>query len=210
MRTQDLISALAADTLPQPPVIRQMGRALLPAVALSVVAFILFWGVRPDIWATLGSLPVLKTLGPLALVALSVAYALALSHPGVAHQSRGVALGAMIALFGLVFLVVFAQQGLTGLVDALSTPSLLVCLLSVPVLATPLLAAMLWGLSSGASMRPRVTGAVAGLAAGAAAAAIYSFYCDKDMVLFVLPAYSVAIGSVVLAGVLLGPRALKW
>lgn len=210
MRTQDLISALAADTLPQPPVIRQIGRALVPAVGVSVVAFILFWGVRPDIVATLGSLAVLKTLGPLVLVLLSLAYALALSHPGVADERRKMALGGAVLLCALVFMVVFAQQGLAGLVDALSTPYLLVCLLSVPVLAAPLLAAMLWGLSSGASMRPRVTGAVAGLAAGGAGAAIYSFYCDKDMVLFVLPAYSVAIGSVVLAGALLGPRALKW
>lgn len=210
MRTQDLISALAADTLPQPPVIRQIGRALVPAVAVSVIAFVLFWGVRPDIVATLGSLAVLKTLGPLVLVILSLAYALALSHPGVADERRKIALGGAILLCALLFMVVFAQQGLAGLVDALSTPSLLICLLSVPVLAAPLLAAMLWGLSSGASMRPRVTGAAAGLAAGGAAAAIYSFYCDKDMVLFVLPAYSVAIGIVVLAGVLLGPRALKW
>ncbi|SUZ32809.1 hypothetical protein ROE7235_02571 [Roseibaca ekhonensis] len=210
MRTQDLISALAADTLPQPPVIRQISRALVPAVAVSVVAFILFWGARPDIVATLGSMAVLKTLGPLALVALSVAYALALSHPGVADERRKIALGGALLLCALLFVVVFAQQGLAGLAGALSTPSLLVCLLSVPVLAAPLLAAMLWGLSSGASMRPRVTGAAAGLAAGGAAAALYSFYCDKDMVLFVLPAYSVAIGSVVLAGALLGPRALKW
>lgn len=210
MRTQDLISALAADTLPQPPVIRQIGRALVPAVAVSVVAFILFWGARPDIVATLGSFAVLKTLGPLVLVLLSLAYALALSHPGVADERRKIALGGAILLCALLFMVDFTQQGLAGLVDALSTPSLLVCLLSVPVLAAPLLAAMLWGLSSGASMRPRVTGAAAGLAAGAAAAAIYSFYCDKDMVLFVLPAYSFAIGSVVLAGVLLGPRALEW
>jgi len=35
-------------------------------------------------------------------------------------------------------------------------------------------------------------------------------FCDKDMVLFVLPAYSTAVAIVMLAGAALGQRLLKW
>lgn len=210
MKTDELIAILAADTLPQPPVARRLGRAMAGAGAVSIAAFALFWGLRADIGAALGSLAVLKTLMPLVVMALSLALALALAHPGRAHQRRALALGAVAAVAVLVFLASFARDGVTGLLGALSTPSLMTCLLSIPALALPLLGAGLWALSAGASLRPRWTGAAAGLAAGSIAAAIYSLYCDKDMVLFVLPAYSVAIGVVVLAGAAFGPRALRW
>lgn len=210
MKTEALIAALAADTLPQQPVMRQLGQAMALAVAVSGAAFTLFWGARPDIWAALGSLAVLKTFVPIALMLVSVALALALAHPGTRIARRGIALGVLIALAALGFLAAFARDGMAGLVSAVSTPSLITCLLSIPVLAAPVLAAMFWGLSSGAALRPRLTGTVAGLAAGGLAAAIYSVFCDKDMALFVLPAYSAAIGGVALAGALLGPRLLKW
>ncbi|MCC5955048.1 MAG: DUF1109 domain-containing protein [Natronohydrobacter sp.] len=210
MKTEDLISALAADTMPRAPVGQQLGSALLVAIGVSLAAFAVFWGPRPDIWAALGSFAVLKTLVPLAFVLLALAFALAMVHPGFPHKRRGTALGALIALAALTFMIALAREGQVGLVSALSTPSLVTCLLSIPALAMPLLAAAIWGLSSGASTRPRLTGATAGLVAGGVAAAIYSLYCDKDMMLFVLPAYATAIGTVMLAGALLGPRILKW
>lgn len=210
MRTDDLIAALAADTQPQAPVLRQMALPLLGAFGLSALSFAMFWGLRPDLWAVLASMAVLKTLVPLVVVALASAFALALAHPGRTAKGRAMALGAVIALAALVLMAAIMREGLVGLISALSTPQLLTCLLSIPVLATPLLGAALWGLSSGASLRPWLAGAMAGLATGALAAAIYSVYCDKDMVLFVLPAYGLAVGSVTLAGGLLGARVLKW
>ena len=210
MRTDDLIAALAADTKPQAPIVRQMALPLSGAIGLSITCFALFWGPRPDIWAALGSMAMLKTLIPLILVALAAAFALTLVHPGRRAKGQAAALSTVIALAALSFLAAIAREGPAGLVSALSTPQLLTCLLSVPVLATPLLGVALWGLSSGASLRPWLTGAMAGLATGALAAALYSVYCDKDMMLFVLPAYGVAIGSVTLAGGLLGARLLKW
>lgn len=210
MRTDDLIAALAADTKPQAPVAIQLALPLMGAVSLSVLSFVLFWGPRPDLWTALGSIAVLKTLVPLVLVALAAAFALALAHPGRATKARAAVLGTVIALAALAFLLALGREGLAGLQGALSTPSLMTCLLSIPALSTPLLGVALWGLSSGASLRPWLTGAMAGFAAGSLAAAIYSLYCDKDMALFVLPAYGMAIGSVTLAGSLIGVRVLKW
>lgn len=210
MKTEELIAALAADTIPQKPVEQQLGRALLAAVGVSLAALFVFWGARPDIWAALGSFAVLKTLTPFALAVMAAVFALALAHPGVAPHRQGAALAGLITLALLAFVAAFVAGGTHALVSALSTPLLVTCLVSIPMLAAPLLAATLWGLSSGATTRPRLTGAVAGLVAGGAAAAIYSIYCDKDMALFVLPAYATAIASVTLAGALLGPRVLKW
>lgn len=210
MKTQDLISALAVDTLPQPKISSQLSRAVPLALAVSLCAFALLWGPRPDIAAAMSSYAVLKTLVPVVLAVVAMALAVASTRPVTSQKIPGVLLGAVIALSFAVFSVFWAREGQTALVHALSISDLWVCLLSIPVLAAPLLGGVLWALSSGATTSPGLTGALAGLVAGSAAASVYSLYCDKDMVLFVLPAYSSAIAVVVLAGVALGPRLLRW
>ena len=45
MKTDDLLSVLAADTVPQPTVGQRMTRALPVAFVLSVAAFLLFWAL---------------------------------------------------------------------------------------------------------------------------------------------------------------------
>jgi hypothetical protein len=210
MRTEDLISALAADTIPQPGVGTYLVRGLPMALVVSGVLLAVFWGPRPDLGATLASLAVLKTLVPLGLVGLGLVCAIALVHPGMTQKWGAMALGAAGAALVALFVFAMVRDGWGGLVAALSTPSLAVCLLSIPVLSGPFMVAAFWGLSSGAPLRPGLTGAAAGLVAGGLAAAVYSMYCDKDMVLFVIPAYATAIGFVVLCGALLGPRYLKW
>ncbi|MFN4156591.1 MAG: NrsF family protein [Paracoccaceae bacterium] len=210
MKTDELIMALAADTLPQKTVLQRLARAMPIAMAVSVTAFALFWGARSDIRAALGSAAALKTVLPLALALLSGAFAVALAHPGARYEFRGAALGLLVALVIVAFLTTLAGAGPGGLIAALSTPLLMTCLLSIPLLALPVLAAAFWGLSSGAALHPRLTGAAGGLMAGGLAASVYSIYCDNDRMLFVLPAYSAAIMSISLLGAILGPRLLKW
>lgn len=210
MKTDALIAALAADTHPQRPIRRQMAAPLALGAALALGAFALFWGPRPDLAAALGSLAALKTAAPLALGALALALALALAHPAAGQRRAGAALGGALALLLAALVWTLAQAGLAGMVAALAVPDLLVCLGSVPLLALPLMAGLLRGLSAGASVHPRRSGAAAGLAAGALAAAIYSLFCTKDMALFVLPAYGTAIALVTLLGASIGPRALRW
>jgi len=210
MKTDDLISVLAADTLPNPSVLARLGRAMPVAALVSVLGLVGIWGIRPDIAAALGSAAVLKSVVPLGLALLAAALAVALAHPGMRAGFRAALHGVFAVALVAVFSVALARQGLSGLTDALAVPSLAVCLLSVPVLALPFLAASLWALSAGATLRPRLTGTVAGLVAGGAGAAIYAFYCTQDGALFVLPAYSAAILFVAMLGALLGPRILRW
>jgi len=210
MKTEDLISVLAADTLPQKSVAQQLGRSLTVAMGVSVASFVMFWGPRPDIWAALGSAAALKTLLPLVLVLLAGAFAVALSHPGARLDFRAASLGLLVMMVIAGFFTALAREGGAELIAALATPSLVSCLVSIPILAMPALIAVFWALSSGAALRPRLTGAAGGLMAGGLAAAVYSIYCDRDAALFVLPAYSAAIAFITLIGALVGPRVLKW
>lgn len=210
MKTDDFIAALAADTLPRPRIAAQLARALSVALGVSALAFAYLWGMRPDIGAALASLAVFKTLTPLVLLALGLVLALALAHPGQRSDAKAAMLAAVVLGLVVTLAVTVFQQGTPALANALATPTLFVCLTSIPALSVPILGAVLWALSYGAVLQPRYAGAVAGLTSGAAAAAIYSLYCDKDMVLFVVPAYGTAILAVTLVGTLIAPRVLRW
>jgi hypothetical protein len=212
MKTDDLLTALAADTAPRLSSGDRMRRALPVGFGLSVAALLLLWGVRPDLLAALSSLAVVKTMAPLVIAALAAALALHLSRPetgGGIGRWRGVVLTG-VAIIALVFGSAIAVNGVSGFVATLWVPSLAVCFLSIPVLSLPLLAAALWGLSAGAPLNSSKTGLVAGVAAGGLATAIYTFYCDQDSVLFYIPAYSAAIGLVALMGAVAGARVLRW
>jgi hypothetical protein len=210
MKTEDLIAAMAADTLPQQTVGQRLARALPVALAVSVAGFAVFWGPRPDLGAALASAAVLKPLVPLGLVIVAGVLCVALAHPGQSARTQAAALGLFAAALAAAFVVAFSDGGVSGLVNALDTTSLVTCLLSIPALALPLMGAVFWALSAGAALRPRLAGAAAGLVAGGLSAALYSFYCDQDAALFVLPAYSTAVLILALIGAVLGPRLLKW
>jgi hypothetical protein len=65
-------------------------------------------------------------------------------------------------------------------------------------------------LRSGASTRPALTGAVGGLLAGAAAAAVYSLHCTEDSPLFYAFWYLLAVVVVAAIGAAAGSRVLRW
>ena len=73
------------------------------------------------------------------------------------------------------------------------------CLFFIGVMALPLLAGTLWALRRGASTRPGLSGALAGLLSGGAAAVVYSMHCTEDSPLFYAVWYVLAILGVDLA-----------
>jgi hypothetical protein len=210
MKTQDLIDALAADTMPDPPLEPRLIKGLTVAIGCTALLFSLGWGIRSGLLQVLMSPVLLKTLVPAVMLPLALWLALRLAQPGQSGRLPLLGLGGLVGL-GLAALgVLLVQQGLAAMIQALATPSVLVCLASIPVLALPLLGAMLWALSHGAALRPHLTGAAAGLVAGTGSAAIYSLYCDQDVALFALPAYGIAIAIVILAGAAIGGKTLRW
>jgi hypothetical protein len=210
MKTDDLIAALAADTLPRQTAGQRLLRALPAAFAVSLAGFLVFRGLRPDLGQALVSAAVLKTVVPLILAAAAGALALGLAQPDARPVGRAAALGALMAVLVAAFVAALADQASMGLAASLAKPSLWTCLTTVPALALPLLGGALWALSAGAPLHPGRAGAAAGLAAGGLAAALYSLYCDVDLALFVLPTYGAAVLFVTLAGALAGSRILRW
>ena len=210
MRTEDLIATLSADTLPRPGVGGRLARALGPAVAVSGAALVTLWTVRPDLAAALASPALVKTLAPaaLALLALWLARGLALPVPGPRLPLVLVLAAGALALAAVLWGV--ATGGMGALTMHAEKPTLLTCIVSIPILSALPMAAVLWALRQGAPASPRAAGAAAGLVAGALGAMVYSLHCPEDAILFFIPAYGTMILVMSATGAALGTRLLRW
>ena len=80
----------------------------------------------------------------------------------------------------------------------------------IPMMAAPILAALIATLRLGAPTRPALTGALAGAAAAGLAALLYASHCTDDSPLFVATWYPLATLVCAGAGALLGRRFLAW
>lgn len=211
MKTDKLIDALVADSMPSGKALRwALVAALLAGGLVSLVLFFATLGVRADIEPALGTWRFELKVG-LVLLALALAFSLCLglSRPmAPAHSSR--------RLLPLAALAVVAVM-----VELLAVPSAwwasrmvgsnaLICMIAIPVLAIVPLAAVLIVLRAGAPAAPALAGAAAGLLAAATAAALYAFHCFDDSPLFVVTWYTLAAIPVVLVGALAGRRLLRW
>jgi hypothetical protein len=84
------------------------------------------------------------------------------------------------------------------------------CLWCIPLLAVPLLIAILWAFRFFAPTRLRLAGFSAGLLAGATAAVMYTLHCEETAAAFVATWYSAGMLLPALLGWLIGPRVLRW
>ncbi len=210
MKTEDLIATLSADTLPRPGVGGRLRRALGPAVAVSAAALVTLWNVRPDLAAALASPALVKTLAPAALALMALWLARGLASPVAGRRAPLV----LVLAAGAVALAAVLWGVVTGGMGALTMhaekPTLLTCILSIPVLSALPMAAMFWALRQGAPASPRAAGAAGGLVAGALGAMVYSLHCPEDAILFFIPAYGTMILVMSATGAALGARLLRW
>jgi hypothetical protein len=86
----------------------------------------------------------------------------------------------------------------------------LACFVCVWLLSMPILLAALFALRHGAPSQPRRAGAMAGLFAGAVAAALYTLHCPEDSLLFVAAWHVPAIALVAVVGAAIAGRMLRW
>ncbi|WP_029029647.1 NrsF family protein [Salinarimonas rosea] len=211
MRTDDLIDTLAADLAPRRPVVSALGTAGAVGLAATVALFLVGWGLRPDIVAMTDSprflaKPLLGAM--LAIGALGLCVRLA--HPGAPVRGWVVVLAAApVAALSFVALELAALPA-EAWAPALLGDNSLLCLVSIPALALPMLLALLSGMRRGAPVRPALAGAVAGLAAAGVAAALYALCCTDDSPLFVATWYTLAAGIVSAVGAIAGRRYLRW
>jgi hypothetical protein len=176
------------------------------SLAIAVVMVFLLFDVRAELMATVRSAPFHhKVASTLALACGSFLLVRDAARPGGAGRT-------LVALLpGAVLLALGAATDVSGLpVMGRSGVSIPACVGAITVLSLPALAMIIGALRTGASTRPTIAGATAGLLAGALGAAAYALACKNDGGLFVAIWYSASILIVAGLGAVFGRRALAW
>jgi hypothetical protein len=211
MRTEQLIRAMAADTTRPKPLGLVLPLALLAAAAAVAATFLPALGVRPDLGAALMQARVLvKQAFPLVLAVAAFGAALRLARPDLGPGPWTAALSAVPLLLGAAVIAEFVALPTADWMPALVGETSRQCLALVSLMSLPLLGAALWALRRGASTRPGLIGAIAGLMSGGAAAAIYAMHCPEDSPLFYAVWYVIPILAIAALGAALGRRWLRW
>ena len=212
MKTDDLIRALTSDlTVARSSIEQRFAAALMPGVLVALVLFAITLGPRPDFMAVIGDARfVFKFVVTLLLALCSAMLVWRLVRPGAPTRLQTVAL----AIVPVVLAAAVIAE-LIALPRPLWTARLIgvngmVCIVSIPSFALPMLVAAIFALRHGAPTRPGLTGMVAGVFAGAVAAAIYAAHCIDDSPLFVALWYSLGIAIVAAVGGVAGRFALRW
>lgn len=211
MKTSDLIDMMAQDNPAVLPKQRPLLISVAIAVSLSTALVLLIAGLRTDFIDVIRQpLVQAKYLLPLLVAVPCLWYAAKSRQPEASLDGslRWTILPAAIVLALLVSTL--ASLPSNAWASAIMGQSMLICLSSIPVLATPILAALLWVMRRGASSQPALTGALSGLAAGGLSASVYALHCFEDNPAFYGVWYSVGIIAMGVIGQQIGKRLLKW
>jgi hypothetical protein len=212
MDTDQLIRTLAADNASHArPVGFGLMLALLAAAPVSLLMFFTELGIRPDVMTAMRN-PFfdLKFAVTLALASAAIAVSLHLSRPEASLRGFGwlllIPAGILTAGIGSEMMMPQRLPVMTRLVGNNSRA----CMTAIPLMSLPLLAAALIGLRRGATARPAIAGAIAGLASAGLAATLYASHCTDDSPLFVATWYTISTALVTAIGALAGSKLLKY
>ena len=212
MRTSEFIAALAADPVPEPIRLgRRVAVALVVGLAASVAIYVLMLGPRPDIAAACDTMRFwLKFVDSFAFALPTVLLTLRLARPDAKPRALALWLLAPFILLaaGVVveLLVVPRSEWMSRLMGATA----LHCTITIPMLAAPILVALIVALRPGAPLYPGLTGAMAGAAAAGVGALVYASSCPGNSPLFVATWYPLATLICMGVGALAGRRFLAW
>ena len=211
MKTDQLIGILSGNVEPVRGERLQKGLALALAVG-GVGAFCVMLGtvgLRPTGPPRLEYLA-LRLVFTLSLIAIAAILLSRLARPGQTG-------GKLLALAFLPFLAIYAAGvialGFEGPMvwgKMLFGMNWVTCLLCIPLFAVVPFIALISFLRSGAPTNLKLTGAIAGLLAGALGATAYAFHCPDDSVPFIAFWYASMVGLCSWVGALLGPKLLRW
>jgi hypothetical protein len=212
MDTDRLIRTLAADNAHRGrPVGSMLAISLLGTAPFTLAIFLAWYGVRPDVRIAMHN-PFfdLKFVVTLALAISAIAISLHLSRPEASLRGWAwlMAIPVGLIVMGIASEMMMPQRlpMMTRLVGSNS----LVCMSAIPLFSLPLLAAALLALRHGASARPAVAGAFAGLLSAGLAATLYASHCTDDSPLFVAAWYTIAAALVTAIGALAGSKLLRF
>lgn len=213
MRTEDLIASLAQDVraVPRGAVPRRLALGIAGGGMVTALLVATWLGVRPDLGAAMLGFPFWMKWG----YTISIAAIAVLATVHLARPEAGRARWLIWAIVPVAILVVLTFMQLlttppgdwTALWQGHSWRS---CTRNIAILSLPIFAGTMVAFRRFAPTRLRLTGAVAGLAAGATGAALYCLHCPEVSALFVLVWYSLGMLAAAAIGALMGPRLLRW
>jgi hypothetical protein len=211
VKTEDLISALAADGKATGNLGRSLLIALVAGAIVAGVAFFATLGFRPDIDSAVRTIRFLfKFVVTLSLAAAAIGVVWRIGRPGVPLGVPAWALAIPVVLLATAVAIELIVMPGASWGTRLVGRNSLHCLLAIPAFSIPTLAGVLYVMRDSAPSNPTLAGAVAGLAAAGIAATYYASNCADDSPLFVATWYTLAIMTVTIAGALLGRRLLRW
>lgn len=214
MKTDELIKVLGTNV--EPVKARELRTTLLAALAVaigSVALICLLWtllGMPGQMMGTRWEFPALAFAAILALAATGAGLLLRSARPGQSAIGPLALIGAMI--LGIVAALIAAPS----VQDHSMWSSMIAggpwgsCLICIPIFAFIPFAALIWALRTGAPTRLRLTGAVAGLVAGAFGAAGVMIHQPAQSAAFMALWYGGPIALCAVVGAVLGPRLLRW
>lgn len=211
MKTEDLISALAADGEHRTALGRSLLIALVAGAFVAGGTFFAALGFRHDIGSAMHTMRFLfKFLVTLSLAAAAIGVVWRIGRPGVPLALPAWLLATPVLLLMAAVTIEMVVMPQAQWSARMVGRNWMHCLVAIPVLSIPTLAALLYVLRESAPSNPGLAGAVAGLASAGIAATYYASNCTDDSPLFVATWYTLAIMIVTLAGALLGRRLLRW
>ena len=211
--TDSLIDQLTAEVDPMPArmVETRLTAGLVLGAAATAAAVLLWLGLRPDLaHALYGSTIWMKWAYTLAIALIALIGVARLSRP---DAQDFVGLWLVLVPVALLAMLAGAQLATTPMGEWQTLcmgDSWRQCSMRVALLSAPIFIGLLWAFRHFAPTRLRLTGAMAGLAAGGIAATLYGFACPETSALFVLTWYSLGMLAATTVGALIGPRALRW
>ncbi|CCM79103.1 NrsF family protein [Rhizobium mesoamericanum] len=211
MKTDDLINLLTNDSQVRVRFDRVFVSALTIGIVLSAILLLVTIGIRKNMADAIETPRVIFKLCLTLLLAITTTrLAFRIGKPGLSLRSATLMLllPFVILIGGIVMELLIVPQNAWA--TSMKGRFSMFCLFFVPVLSIAPLTAILYSVRQGAPENPGMAGAVAGLAAGGIAAAIYAWHCPDDSPLFLATWYSIGILLATAAGFVLGRRILRW
>jgi hypothetical protein len=212
VKTSELIAALSADPVPEPIRLgRRVALALGVGLAASVALYCLLLGPRPDVAAASETMRFwLKFVDSFAFALPTLLLTLRLTRPDARPRALALWLLAPFILLAtgvaVELLIVPQSEWMSRLMGATAMH----CIVTIPILAAPVLVALIVALRPGAPLYPALTGALAGAAAAGVGALVYASSCPGDSPLFVAAWYPLATLICMGVGALAGRWVLAW
>jgi hypothetical protein len=211
--SEDLIERLSSDLRParRGVVASRLAVAAAAGTAAALLGVIWLLGLRPDMaQAASSGMFWIKLAYAGAFAAVGLLGVERLARPAGRAGRRVRWLAVPILLMLLAAALAFLGAPATDLRHLVMGDSAALCPWIIATLSAPLFLALVWAMRGLAPTRLRLAGALAGLAAGGFAAAVYCLHCPESGAPFVAIWYTLGMLIPCALGALVGPRLLRW